>query len=394
LMSGRGSAFEEEFLVFGQPHIEQGEIDEVVDSLRKSWLGTGPKVSRFELEFAHYKGTDSAHVAAVNSCTAALHISMLAAGIERGDEVITTPMTFCATVNAIIHAGATPVLADIDPASMNIDPAEIKKRITRRTRGVVPVHFGGRPCDMTSIMSIADEHGLKVIEDCAHAIEAELNGVKAGTFGDFGCFSFYATKNVTTGEGGMILAKDTSDIERAKMLALHGMTKDAWKRFSDAGHVHYLVVECGFKYNMMDLQAAIGIHQLARVERSWRRRREIWRHYQDEFAGLPVVRPAEPETGSRHAYHLYTLQIDEKETGISRDAFLDAMIAGGIGVGVHYLSMPQHPYYQQRFGWRPEDYPHAWKVGQQTVSLPLSPKLSDSDVKRVARQVRCILFRT
>ncbi|MDH3314814.1 MAG: DegT/DnrJ/EryC1/StrS family aminotransferase [Gammaproteobacteria bacterium] len=390
-MSERHNNSEDQFLIFGQPQIHQDEIDEVVDSLRKAWLGTGPKVSRFESEFARYKGTDSAHVAAVNSCTAALHISMLAAGIEPEDEVITTPMTFCATVNAIVHAGATPVLADIDPVSMNIDPAQIEKRITPRTRGVVPVHFAGRPCDMKSIMSLANKYGLKVIEDCAHAIESELDGRKAGTFGDFGCFSFYATKNVTTGEGGMILARDTSDIERAKILALHGMTKDAWKRFSDAGHVHYFVVECGFKYNMMDLQAAIGIHQLARVESSWNRRREIWERYQDEFSGLPVVRPTEPEAGSRHAYHLYTLQIDPKRCGISRDAFLDAMIDCRIGVGVHYLSIAQHPYYQQRFGWRPADYPNAWKVGEETVSLPLSPKLSQSDVERVIHNVRSIL---
>ena len=374
---------EEPFLVFGRPQIDQSEIDEVVDSMHKAWLGTGPKVSRFESEFAEYKGTDSAHVAAVNSCTAALHISMLAAGIQPGHEVITTPMTFCATVNAILHAGATPVLADIDPLTMNIDPAEIERRITPRTRALVPVHFAGRPCEMASIMSLADRHGLKVIEDCAHAVESELNGVKAGMFGDFGCFSFYATKNVTTGEGGMILARETPDVERAKILALHGMTKDAWKRFGDAGHVHYFVVECGFKYNMMDLQAAIGIHQLARVEQSWKRRGEIWNRYQNAFADLPVTRPANPEPGSRHAYHLYTLLIDENETGISRDAFLDAMIARRIGVGVHYLSLAQHPYYQQRFGGRPGDFPNACRVGEETVSLPLSPGLSDEDVARV-----------
>lgn len=385
------SVSKQPFLVFGQPQIEQDEIDEVVDSLQKSWLGTGPKVSRFESDFARYKGIDSTHVAAVNSCTAALHISMLAAGIEPGDEVITTPMTFCATVNAIIHAGATPVLADVDPVTMNIDPAEIERRVTSRTRAIMPVHFAGRPCDMKSIMAVADKHGIKVIEDCAHAIEAELDGVHAGRFGDFGCFSFYATKNVTTGEGGMILARDESDIERAKILALHGMTKDAWKRFSDAGHVHYFVVECGFKYNMMDLQAAIGIHQLARVERSWQRRRDIWRQYQHELADLPVTRPADPEAGSRHAHHLYTLRVDQEETGISRDAFLDAMTARGVGVGVHYLSMPQHPYYRQRFGWRCERYPNACRIGQQTVSLPLSPKLTAADVERVIGAVRGIL---
>lgn len=381
------------FLVFGAPDIQHAEIDEVLDSLNSGWLGTGPKVARFEQDFAAYKNLNESHVAAVNSCTAALHVSMIAAGLKPGDEVITTSMTFCATVNAIIHAGGVPVLADIDPCTFNIDPEEIVRRITPRTRAIVPVHFAGRPCDMDAIMDIARRYDLKVIEDCAHAIETEYRGKKAGTFGDFGCFSFYVTKNVVTGEGGMVVAQQESNIARIKMLALHGMSKDAWRRFSDSGYKHYQVVECGFKYNMMDIQAAIGIHQLARVENGWLRRQEIWRKYQSAFESLPVSRPAEPDSGTRHAYHLYTLLIDEARCGISRDAFLEAMTKHQIGVGVHYLSIPEHPFYREQFGWRTEDYPNARRVGMQTVSLPISPKLNDEDVRRVIDAVYASLDR-
>lgn len=371
----------EEFLVFGAPQIEQAEIDEVVDTLRSGWLGTGPKVAQFEADFAAYKYASQA--VAVSSCTAALHLSMLAAGIEPGDEVITTPLTFSATVNAIIHAGGTPVLADIEPLTQNIDPRQVEACITPRTKAIIPVHFAGRPCDMAALCEIAERHGLRVIEDCAHAVESEYKGRKVGTFGDFGCFSFYVTKNVAAGEGGMVLARREEDAARIKVLALHGMSKDAWKRFSDEGYKHYQVIECGFKYNMMDLQAAIGMHQLARVEANWTRRKEIWMRYMEAFADLPVGLPAAPEDGTRHAYHLFSVLIDEANAGISRDAFLDAMTAANIGVGVHYLSIPEHPYYQERFGWRPEDYPEAMRVGRQTVSLPLSAKLSDADVEDV-----------
>src|SRR5690606_12246253 len=224
--------------------------------------------------------------------------------------------TFCATVNAIIHAGLTPVLADVDPATQCIDPGAIEAAITSRTRAIIPVHFAGRPCEMDRIMAIARKHDLVVIEDCAHAIETEFHGKKAGTFGDFGCYSFYATKNVVTGEGGMILGRDEARIARARVLALHGMSKDAWHRFGDKGYKHYQVVECGFKYNMMDLQAAIGIHQLARVESSWQRREAIWRRYMDAFAGLPIGLPAPVEADTRHAYHLFTLLIEEDRCGI------------------------------------------------------------------------------
>ena len=382
----------EDFLVFGAPQIESAEIREVVECLESGWIGTGPRVARFEDEFRSYK--ESAHAVAVNSGTAALHLSMLAAGLVSGDEVITTPLTFCATVNAIIHAGLTPVLADIDATTMNIDIRAIEAKITSRTRAILPVHFAGRACDMDAIMRLAAKHSLKVIEDCAHAIETEYKGRKAGTFGDFGCFSFYVTKNIVTGEGGMVLARSKEDAARAKILALHGMSDDAWKRFSDEGFRHYQVVTPGFKYNMMDLQAAIGIHQLDRVEKNWYRRREVWRRYNEAFSSTPLVLPAEPESGTRHACHLYTVLVDEARCGIERDAFLSALFKRGIGTGVHYLSIPEHPCYRDLYGWRPEDYPTSMRIGRQTVSLPLSAKLSDRDVDRVIRSVQGVFDRS
>jgi dTDP-4-amino-4,6-dideoxygalactose transaminase len=378
----------ERFLVFGQPVVEDDEIEELVGSLRAKWLGTGPKVGRFERDFAAYRGLDTA--VAVSSCTAALHLSILAAGLEPGDEVITTPMTFCASVNAILHAGAVPKLVDVD-ATGNIDAARIEDAIGPRTRALLPVHYAGRPCDMDAIGRIAEAQGLKLIEDCAHAIETEWHGRKAGSFGDFGCFSFYATKNITTGEGGMVIARREEDAARIRMLALHGMSKDAWKRFTDTRFTHYKCVDLGFKYNMMDLQAAIGLHQLPRIERWWERRRAIWERYEAELAGLPLETPAAPAPDTRHAYHLYTILIDEGAAGMTRDDFLHAMTAENIGVGVHYLSIPEHPYYQERFGWSLEDVPVAADIGRRTVSLPLSPGLSDEDVTDVIAAVRKIL---
>jgi dTDP-4-amino-4,6-dideoxygalactose transaminase len=379
------------FLVFGAPQIDEDDIAEVLACLRSGWLGTGPRVAQFERDFATFRRVKATQAAAVNSCTAALHVSMLASDIEPGAEVITTPLTFCATVNAILHSGLTPVLADVDPASQNMDPDAIEAAITPRTRAILPVHFAGRPCAMDRIMAIARKHDLVVIEDCAHAVEAEFRGQPLGTFGDFGCFSFYVTKNVVTGEGGMILSRSEDRLARARVLALHGMSKDAWHRFGDKGYKHYQVVECGFKYNMMDLQAAIGQHQLARVEENWHRRDEIWRRYDEAFASLPIGLPAPAEPDTRHGRHLYTVMIDEQHCGISRDDFLEAMNAARIGTGVHYLSIPEHPYYQQRFGWRPEQWSNAMKLGRETVSLPLSPALSDADVERVIDAVRAIV---
>lgn len=377
------------FLIFGSPVIEEAEINEVVASMKTGWLGTGPKVARFEKEFAVFKNVK--YSAALNSCTASLHLSILAAGIKPGDEVITTAMTFCATVNAIIHAGAVPVLVDVEPGTMNIDASRIESKISNKTRVILPVHFAGRPCEMNAIMDIAGRYNLKVIEDCAHAIETKYKGKETGTFGDFGCFSFYVTKNIVTGEGGMVISNNEEDIARIKILGLHGMSKDAWSRFGDEGYKHYYVVDCGFKYNMMDIQAAIGIHQLKRIEEYRQRRKKIWERYNEAFKYLPIVLPSPPVPDTRHAYHLYTILIDEGKTGISRDAFLDAMTRENIGVGVHYISIPEHPYYQKAFGWRPEDYPNAMRIGRQTVSLPMSAKLTDEDVEDVIEAVSKII---
>ncbi|HEY8519417.1 MAG TPA: DegT/DnrJ/EryC1/StrS family aminotransferase [Gammaproteobacteria bacterium] len=363
-------------------------MDEVARVLESGWLGTGPRVQAFEQAFAAFKGADSAQTCAVASCTAALHLSLIAAGVGAGDEVITTPLTFCATVNAIVHAGATPVLADVDPVTMNLSPSAVAERVGPRTRAIVPVHFAGRACDMDAIMRIARAHDLAVIEDCAHAIETTWRGQPSGTIGDFGCFSFYVTKNVVTGEGGTVIARRPEHAARIRTLALHGMSRDAWKRFGADGYRHYEITECGFKYNMTDLQAALGIHQLARVEASWRRRLEIWRTYERAFADLPLVRPAPLDERSRHALHLYTLLIDEAAAGVSRDEFLTAMQRQNVGVGVHYVSVPEHPYYQRRFGWRPENYPNALRIGRQTASIPLSAALTDDDVNDVIAAVR------
>ena len=246
---------------------------------------------------------------------------------------------------------------------------------------------------MDPIVSLAKSHGIAIIEDCAHAIETEYKGRKAGTIGDLGCFSFYVTKNITTGEGGMVISRDEHKMSRIKMLALHGLSHDAWTRFSDSGYKHYYVEDAGFKYNMMDLQAAIGIHQLKRVDEYWKRRKMIWDRYIEAFSGLNIGLPAPAEPDTRHAYHLFTIRIYSNKIGISRDNFLEAMTEHNIGVGVHYLSIPEHPYYQKRFSWKAEDYPNAFSFGRETVSLPVSPKLTDQDVDDVISAVHDIISR-
>ena len=381
----------EDFLVFGAPLIEQEEIDEVVATLRSGWIGTGPKVNRFERMFAAYKGTG--HAIAVSSCTAALHLSMLAIGIEPGDEVIVPAMTFGATANAVIHAGGRPVFVDCERDTMNADAGDIERKITPRTRAIIPVHFAGRPCDMDAIAAVAEKHDLAVIEDCAHALEAEYHGRKAGTFGDLGCFSFYVTKNVITGEGGMVITESEEHANKIKVLALHGMSKDAWERFSDEGYKHYQYVYCGYKYNITDMQASLGIHQLPRIDSYWERRREIWKAYNDAFWDLPVFTPAPEEKDTRHAYHLYTLLLDIGETGITRDRFLAEMAARNIGTGVHYIALHLHPYFQQQFGYRRGDFPNAEWISERTVSLPLSPGLTGEDQEDVIEAVADILGR-
>ena len=374
-----------DFLVFGNPLIEQPEIDEVVATLKSGWIGTGPKVKKFEEMFADYKSAK--HSLAVNSCTAALHLAMRVLDIKEGDEVIVPTMTFAATANAVIHAGGTPVFADCGKDTMNIDPLAVESKITPRTKAIIPVHFAGRPCDMDALMAIAKKYNLKVIEDCAHAIEAEYHGKKTGTFGDIGCFSFYVTKNIITGEGGMAITNNDEYAEKIKILALHGMSKDAWKRFSDEGYKHYQVVDSGYKYNMMDLQAAMGIHQLGRIDCYWKRREEIWNRYNEAFKDLPVFLPVSAESNTRPAYHLYTLLIGLERAKVTRDQFLDEMTKRNIGVGVHYLALHLHPFYQKAFGYKKGDFPNAEWISERTVSIPLSPKLTDEDAGDVIEAV-------
>lgn len=376
----------EKMLVFGSPLIGEEEINEVVDTLRSGWLGTGPKVQKFERMFQEYTGAK--HAMALNSCTAGLHLALIVAGLRPGDEVITTPMTFCATANVVLHAGGRPVFADVDRRTMNIDPQRIEDAITPRTRAIVPVHFAGRPCDMDAIMDIARRHDLMVIEDAAHCIEGRYKGKKVGSIGDMTCFSFYVTKNIVTGEGGMVTTNRDVWADRVKMYGLHGMNKDAWKRYSDEGFKHYQVIYPGFKYNMMDIQAAIGIHQLRRVEALLARRETVWETYNRAFADLPVWLPEAAEPDTRHARHLYTLLLDVERTGVGRDEFQKRLHARNIGTGIHFVSLHLHEYYRKTFGFKPEDFPNARWISERTLSLPLSAKLNEDDVRDVIAAVR------
>ena len=376
----------EDYLVYGSPQLLEAEIEEVLATLRSAWIGTGPRVARFEEAFGRYVG--SPHSVAVHSCTAALHLAMVALDLAEGDEVVVPAMTFASTANAVLHAGARPVLADVDRETMCLTPEETERRITERTRAVIPVHFAGRPCRIEEIVELAQTRDLAVIEDCAHAIETLVAGRHAGTFADFGAFSFYVTKNVVTGEGGMVTTDSEAHAARIKRLALHGLSADAWKRFSDEGFKHYEVVEPGFKYNMTDLQAALGLHQLARVEENLRRRRKIWAEYDRAFADLPVflTPPEAPET--RHARHLYTLLLDLDRLSASRDDVLLALHREKIGTGVHYRALHLHPYYRDAFGYSPGNFPNAEWISERTLSLPLSPKLADEDVESVIAAVK------
>jgi dTDP-4-amino-4,6-dideoxygalactose transaminase len=377
------------YLLYGAPDIRQAEIDEVVATMRSGWLGTGPRAARFEEAMRAYVGAK--HAVAVNSCTAALHLSMVASGVGPGDEVITTPMTFCATANSIVHTGATPVFADIRRDTHTIDPALVEKAITPRTRALLPVHFGGRAADMDPLLALAKKHGLLMVEDAAHAIETTYRGRKVGTIGEMTCFSFYVTKNVTTAEGGMITTADEEKANRIRMYALHGMSKDAWRRYSDEGFKHYSVVFPGFKYNMTDLQAAIGLHQLARVEEGLVRRAEIWRRYDEALRDLPLHLPPGEEAGSVHGRHLYSVLIDVDRAGVSRDEVQDRLHRMNIGTGIHYRAVHLHDYYRERFGFRRGDFPESEFVSDRTLTLPLSPVLTDQDVEDVIRALRAAL---
>jgi dTDP-4-amino-4,6-dideoxygalactose transaminase len=376
----------DDYIVFGAPSIGEEEIAEVVASLRSGWIGTGPKVARFEEMMCELTG--ARHAVALHSCTAALHLSLVASGIGPGDEVITTPMTFAATVNAIVHTGATPVLVDCERDTQLIDPAGVAAAVTPRTRAIVPVHMAGRICDLDALRGIASRHGLLLVEDAAHALGGRYRGKPIGGSGDLTCFSFYVTKNATTGEGGVVTTDDRELADRIKVFGLHGMSRDAWRRFSDSGYRHYEVHVPGFKYNMMDIQAAIGIHQLPRVEGWLEVREEMWRRYDEAFADLPLELPPEPDPETRHARHLYTPMIDEERCGISRDGLMEVLHGKGIGTGVHYRGVHLHAYYRERSGYTPASFPNASWISERTVSLPLSPALRPAQQDRVIRAVR------
>lgn len=377
----------EQFLVFGAPVIGEPEIAGVVDCLRRRWIGTGLRAKEFEQKFSSYKG--AAHAVAVSSGTAALHLALLAMGVGPGDEVITSSMTFCSTVNSIIHTGATPVLIDCDRRSFNINADRIAERINTRTKAIVVVHMCGRCCDMEPIMELAHAHGLLIIEDCAHAIESSYHGTPSGLLGDIGCFSFYATKNLTTAEGGMILTRDPVVASEVKTLANQGMSADAWDRFSDMGYQHYTFVRAGFKYNMPDINAAIGLAQLRQLEQYATRRTDIWRRYDEQLSDLACLLPPPEEPDTRHAHHLYTLLLEPEKLLITRDQVLDALTAENIGAGVHFIPVHQHPYYR-RF-WCEGYFPNGEFIGERTLSLPLSGDLEDEDVDDVIQALRRIL---
>jgi len=377
------------YLIFGSPLIEEPEIQEVVDTLRSGWLGTGPKVGQFEDMFKEYVGSKFA--IALNSCTAGLHLAMIVSGIRQGDEVITSPLTFCATANAIVHTGAKPIFVDVQKDTMNIDPGKIEEAITPRTRAIIPVHFAGRPCDMDAIMDIARRHDILVIEDAAHCIEGWYKGKKIGNIGDISCFSFYVTKNIVTGEGGMVTTNKEVWADKIKMYGLHGLSKDAWRRYSDAGFVHYQVIFPGFKSNMMDIQASLGIHQMKRVNHYLKRREEIWAQYDTAFADLPVICPIDPEKDTVHARHLYTLLLDIDRIGKSRNEVQQELHDLNIGTGVHFISLHLHDYYRKTYGFEPEDFPNAKYISERTLSLPFSAKLNDKDAMDVILAFRKIL---
>ena len=379
------------FLVFGAPLIAEEEIAEVVDTLRTGWLGTGPKTQQFEEDFRDYIGCE--YALGLNSCTAGLDLALDAIGVTQGDEVITTPMTFAATANVIVHRGAKPVFVDIDLDSMNIDPNLIEKNITKKTKTILPVHFAGRPCEMDAIMDIAQRHNLFVIEDAAHATEAKYRDRKIGTIADFTCFSFYVTKNLCTGEGGMITTNNEDWANRIKIQRLHGLSKDAWKRYSTDGFHPYDVLYPGYKYNMTDMQASLGIHQLKQLEDRLLIREKYWRKYNEAFGQLDELIIPTEQDGIKHARHLYTILLRPERMSINRYEFMEILNSWNIGTGVHFIAVHLQAYYAKAVGCIRGDFPNAEYVSDRTISLPLSAKLTDRDTSDVINAVTEIIKR-
>ena len=372
------------FLTFAPPQIGQAEIDAVVDTLKSAWITTGPKTRAFEREFAAFVGAQGA--LALNSCTAGLHTALATLGIGPGDEVITTPMTFCASVNVIEHVGARPVLVDVEPDTLNIDPERIAAAITPRTRAILPVHYAGHPVELDVITTLARVRGLAVVEDAAHAIPARFKGRFIGAGPNPTAFSFYATKNLTTAEGGM-LTGEPAFLERARTISLHGMNRDAWKRYDQGGSWRYDVLLPGFKYNMTDIQAAIGLCQLRRQDVFQRRRREVVARYTAAFGADPALEPPVVRPDVEHAWHLYVLRLRLDALRIGRDRFIEELTARNIGTSVHFIPVHLHPYYRDKYGYAPEALPVAYGNYLRLLSLPLHPGLSDRDIDDVIEAV-------
>ena len=380
------------FLPFARPSIGDAEIAELVATLKSGWITTGPRVEKFTAAFLEYVG--GRYAVPVSSATAGLHVALLALDVGPGDEVVTTPMTFVATLNTIVHTGAIPVLADIDAATLNIRVEEIERKISDRTKAIVPVHYVGQPADLDPILELAADRRVALMEDAAHAVGAEYKGRKIGSFPTTSVFSFHPNKNMTTGEGGMIVTDDEAVFEKASLLKFHGMDKESWKRFAKSGSPRYDVSLPGFKYNMMDIQAALGLHQLPRLDGVIAERARLAARYDEAFANLPgLIRPQRVPYPIRHAWHLYAPLIDVDRLRIGRDQFMEELKARNIGSGLHYTAAHEFSYYADRFGWKPEDYPEAHFVSERIVSLPFFPDLSDADQDGVIEAVADILTR-
>ncbi len=371
----------EEFLPFSRPSISREAIDEVVACLESGWITTGPRVKKFEEELKRY--FNAPHALALSSATAGLHLALLALEIKPGDEVITTPMTFAATLNTIVLAGGRPVLVDVELDTYNMDVSKLAKAITQRTRAIMPVHFAGLPVDLDPLYELADQHGLRVIEDAAHAIGTEYKGKRIGAFGDTQVFSFHPNKNMTTGEGGCVVTRDDQLAGKIALLRFHGMDREAWNRFGKSGSQHYEIITPGLKYNMMDIQAALGLHQLPALDGFIKRRTELALRYQKLLAGWPQwTRPGTPAFVHRHAWHLYTPLINPVAAGMDRDAFMQGMKERNIGTGLHYRAAHLYLYYRERYGFKPGDFPNAESISDRIVSLPLFPGMCDADQDR------------
>ena len=386
------------FMPFAQPEIGEEEIAEVVDTLRSGWVTTGPKAKRFEDDFGAFLGESvgdpALHCMAVNSATAGLHLALEALGIGPGDEVITTTHTFTATAEVVRYLGADVVLVDIDPATLCIDPQLVEAAITARTKAIMPVHYGGLAADMPALLAIAKRHGLKVVEDAAHALPTTCGGALVGTLGsDATVFSFYANKTITTGEGGMVVTRDAELARRIRTMRLHGMSRDAFDRFTaKVPSWYYEIVAPGFKYNLTDIAAAMGIHQLKRARAFHARRAEIAQAYHAAFAGLPLITPPDAKAGDLHAWHLYPLRLADGapigRPGMNRDVLIEQLFAAGIGCSVHYIPLHLQPYWRDRYALRAEDFPHSQHAYERMLSLPIYTRMTDVDVQRVTAVVQ------